>query len=177
MEMEVVAKRYIKALTTGASVETKKEYYEIINGFAKAFSDKKVSQALNSPLVSTEKKVELVKAILADCDATVRQFMVMVAQSDRFDAIESMANVLRLELQKDSNNFEGFIQSSKGVSPEETSMLEKALSEKTGTMIKLTQKESDFDGIKVEIPDLGVEVGYSKHRVKNKLIDYITKSF
>jgi len=177
MELEGVAKRYIKALTSGASVEAKKEYYEIINGFSKAYRDSKVSQVLNSPLVSTDKKVELVKTVLNDCDETVKQFMVLVAQNNRFDAIESMADVLRLQLQRESNSFEGFVQSAKSITQDDISMLEDALSAKTGTTIKLIHKESDFDGIKVEIPDLGVEVGYSKERMKSKLIDYITKAF
>lgn len=175
--MEVIAKRYIKALVDKADSETKKEYYEVIEGFCKAYANKEIAQVLNSPLVENEKKVQLVKTVLNDANDSIKNFMTMVAQNDRFDAIPAMAKVLRLELQKESNQYEGTIVSNKSMSESEVSSLQDSLSKKTGTEVKLTQISSDYDGIKVEIPDLGIEVGYSKDRVKNKLIDYITKSF
>lgn len=175
--MEVIAKRYVKALISGADQDTKKEYYEVINGFNEAYQQPSVAQVLNSPLIDNEKKVQLVQDILNDAQAVIKNFMTMVAQNDRFDAIPAITKVLKLELQKDSNSYEGTIISNKTMSEEEIASLQNSLTKKTGTNVKLTQVPSDYDGIKVEIPDLGIEVGYSQDRIKNKLIDYITKSF
>jgi len=54
--------------------------------------------------------------------------------------------------------------------------LESSLKSYTGSTIKLTHKKSDLDGIKVTVDDLGIEVNFSKERVKEQLIDFITKS-
>lgn len=175
--MEVIAKRYIKALTDSIDADKKSEYYEVIKGFSDAYATHSVANVLNSPLIANEKKVALVESILSDAEATIKNFMVMVAKNDRFSAIPYMEKALKLELQKQSNNYEGTVVSNKTISDAEIESLQSALSIKTGTNVKLTLVESDYDGIKVEIPDLGIEVGYSQSRVKDKLIDYITKSF
>jgi len=56
--------------------------------------------------------------------------------------------------------------------------LEESLKKYTGgSTIKLKQTQSDYDdGIKVAVEDLGIEVNFSKQRVKEQLIDFITKS-
>ncbi|MGM0622537.1 MAG: F0F1 ATP synthase subunit delta [Campylobacterota bacterium] len=175
--MEVIAKKYIKALTDGVGVATKKEYYGVLSGFAAAYSDPKVNQVLNSPLTSSKKKMELVEAISAKMDTAMQNFMKLIAQNGRFHIIPDLANILRLQLQKDSNQYEGVVQSSKTLSADEIQSLQQSLSAKTGTNIVLHQVSSEYDGIKVTIKDLGIEVGYSKERVKEKLLDYIAKSF
>ncbi|HEO99316.1 MAG TPA: F0F1 ATP synthase subunit delta, partial [Epsilonproteobacteria bacterium] len=42
--------------------------------------------------------------------------------------------------------------------------------------IKLDQEKSDLDGLRVTVDDLGIEVNFSKQRVKEQLIDFIKKS-
>lgn len=54
--------------------------------------------------------------------------------------------------------------------------LEATLQTYTGATIKLTQEKSDLDGLRVSVDDLGIEVNFSKQRVKEQLIDFIKKS-
>jgi F-type H+-transporting ATPase subunit delta len=54
--------------------------------------------------------------------------------------------------------------------------LQNSLKTYTGSTIKLTQTQSDVEGIRVPVEDLGIEVNFSKQRVKEQLIDFITKS-
>ena len=54
--------------------------------------------------------------------------------------------------------------------------MEKTLKKYTGSTIKLTQEKTDLDGLRVSVDDLGIEVNFSKQRVKEQLIDFIKKS-
>ena len=45
-----------------------------------------------------------------------------------------------------------------------------------GLALQLTQNICDYDGIKVDIDGLGVEVGFSKERLKSQLIHHILKA-
>ena len=54
--------------------------------------------------------------------------------------------------------------------------IEKNLGSKLGSTIKLENEVSDYPGLKVEIADLGVEVGLSTARVKSQLAEHILKS-
>ena len=90
--------------------------------------------------------------------------------------IPAIAKVLNADLQKESNKYEGVLKSSKKLSKEELSKLEKTLKTYTGSTIKLTQEKTDLDGLRVSVDDLGIEVNFSKQRVKEQLIDFIKKS-
>ena len=59
---------------------------------------------------------------------------------------------------------------------EELSKLEETLKRYTGSTIKLTQEKTDLDGLRVSVDDMGIEVNFSKQRVKEQLIDFIKKS-
>jgi len=61
------------------------------------------------------------------------------------------------------------------LSCDDIAKLESSLKSYTGSTIKLTHKKSDLDGIKVTVDDLGIEVNFSKERVKEQLIDFITR--
>ena len=54
--------------------------------------------------------------------------------------------------------------------------IEKALEKYTGSTITLKQEKTDLDGLRVSVDDLGIEVNFSKQRVKEQLIDFIKKS-
>ncbi|MGM0533277.1 MAG: F0F1 ATP synthase subunit delta [Campylobacterota bacterium] len=175
--MEAVAKKYIRALVDGADSATKKDYYEVLEGFAKAYEQDDVALALNSPLIPSEKKIELMDAFTDRTDKHMAGFLKLIAQNGRFDAMPAMADMLRLQLQKESNSFEGVIKANTQMDQAQIEALASALKEKTGTDITLRQISSDYDGVHVAIADLGIEVGYSKQRITDKLIDYIVKSF
>ena len=49
-------------------------------------------------------------------------------------------------------------------------------SSKFDVSLKLAQNVCDYDGIKVDIEGLGLEVGFSKDRLKSQLKDYILKA-
>ena len=175
--MDLVAKKYIKALTEGASSEQKKEYFAILSGFAKAYEEPSVSAVLDSPLTPSEKKMELMQSFGDNTDKHMANFLMLVAQNDRFSALPSMADMLRLQLQQDANSYEGTIKASTLMDQAQMDALAQALQKKTGTNIMLKQVSQDYDGVQVTIADLGIEVGYSKQRIKDKLIDYVVKSF
>jgi F-type H+-transporting ATPase subunit delta len=83
---------------------------------------------------------------------------------------------LNKELQKVSNQYEGVVKSANPLDDAALSDLEETLQKYTGATVKLTQEKSDLDGIRVAVDDLGIEVNFSKQRVKEQLIDFIKKS-
>jgi F-type H+-transporting ATPase subunit delta len=90
--------------------------------------------------------------------------------------IPTIAKSLNRELQKEKNEYKGSVISNSRLKRAELAKLERSLKSYTGSKIKLTQQKSDLDGIKVTVDDLGIEVNFSKQRVKEQLIDFITKS-
>ena len=56
------------------------------------------------------------------------------------------------------------------------SSIEEQFSKKFDVKLSLSQNIGDYDGIKVDIDGLGVEISFSKDRLKSQLIDHILKA-
>jgi F-type H+-transporting ATPase subunit delta len=172
---ELIAKRYAKALSE--SVSDIKSVVAILDALKEALSVPKASDIIASPIVSATEKTDLVLDALGEnADPKLVNFIKLLGEHDRLGLIPAVVKVLHADLQKASNRYEGTLQSAKEVSDEEIARLEKTLSAYTGATVALRPEKSDIDGLRVRVDDLGIEVNFSKERVKEELIDFIKRS-
>ena len=118
----------------------------------------------------------MILASLDKDDTVLTNFIKLLGEKKRLELIPSITKVLNAEIQKETNVYEGVLKSSKKLDDKKIQTLEKTLSNYTGATIKLNQEKSDLDGLRVSVDDLGIEVNFSKERVKEQLIDFIKKS-
>ena len=174
---ELIANRYVNALVDMTSAEQRTEFSEVLSAIAGLFSDESVAEMLTSPLVSAEQKTSFVLDGLGEgSDVKLQNFIKIIGENGRLDLLPTIAKKLNQAIQKETNEYEGVVTSSNTLGDAELAELETSLKTYTGSTIKLTQVQSDLDGIKVSVDDLGIEVNFSKQRVKEQLIDFITKS-
>jgi len=172
---ELIAKRYVKALSSVS--KDVKSIVSVLNALTEAISVPEVHEALTSPLIDAEKKTEMVlSAIGKEADTTLVNFIKILGENKRLDLIPAIAKVLNADLQQESNQYEGVLKSGSKLEKEELAKLEKTLEKYTGSKIKLKQEKTDLEGLRVSVDDLGIEVNFSKQRVKEQLIDFIKKS-
>jgi len=171
---ELIAKRYAQALSSVS--KDIKGISEVLNVLTEAVSSEEVMTALTSPVVSSEKKTDMILSAISDDDTTLVNFIKILGENKRLDLIPAIAKVLNADLQKESNKYKGVLKSNKKLDKEELHKLEETLKTYTGSTIKLKQEKTDFDGLRVSVDDLGIEVNFSKKRVKEQLIDFIKKS-
>lgn len=171
---ELIAKRYAKALSSVS--DNIASIVEVLNVLTEAIKTEEVKSALISPLVSDVKKTEMMLSAISDDDNVLVNFIKILGENKRLDLIPAIAKVLNADLQKESNQYEGVLKSSEKLGKEELSKLENTLKKYTGSEIKLTQEKTDLEGLRVSVDDLGIEVNFSKQRVKEQLIDFIKKS-
>jgi len=171
---ELIARRYAHALTSVS--KDIQGIAEVLNVLTEAISSEEVMTTLTSPIVSSEKKTEMILSAISDDDNVLVNFIKILGENKRLDLIPSIAKVLNSDLQKESNQYEGVVMSNEKLEKEDLSKLEKTLKTYTGSTIKLKQQKTDLDGVRVSIDDLGIEVNFSKQRVKEQLIDFIKKS-
>ena len=172
---ELIAKRYAKALSSVSNDVS--GISDIFNVLTAAIDVPEVQAVLNSPIVANEKKTEMILSALGKgVDSTLENFIKILGENKRLDLIPAIAKVLNADLQKVSNEYDGVVKSKKALDATALKNLEKTLKKYTGSTIKLTQEKSDLDGLRVSVDDLGIEVNFSKQRVKEQLIDFIKKS-
>ena len=174
---ELIAKRYAQALLSVADKKEKAVFIKAINDIAASFEDADVRAMIEAPIVSVKAKVESVLAALGDsADEKLVNFIKLLGEKKRLSIMPALANVLNAQMQKESNAYDGIVKSKTKLDKGDIGELEETLKRYTGSSIKLNQEKSDLDGLRVAVDDLGIEVNFSKERVKEQLIDFIMKS-
>ncbi len=171
---ELIAKRYAKALSSVSKDIA--GVLEVLNVLSEVVSSKEIKSTLTSPIISSESKTEMILSALSDDDKTLVNFIKILGENRRLDLIPAITKVLNSDQQRVSNEYEGVLKSASSLDEAVLANLEETLKKYTGSTIKLTQEKSDLDGIRVSVDDLGIEVNFSKQRVKEQLIDFIKKS-
>ncbi len=173
---KLIAKKYAKALMEKAGNNLDK-YIDILRAVADSFKDKEIKETILSPLVDRDQKADMLLAALGKKpDAALVNLIKLMAQKNRLDLIPEMVEIISFEQKKASNKFEGIVYSDEDLTQDSINKLEKSLERYSGAEIKLEQQKSEQPGIKVEIDDLGIELGFSRERVKQALIDHIQKA-
>ena len=173
---ELIAKRYVKALLEVIPENQREDYSYILNSLSALFDNRTFKNIIESPIVSSKQKADLLLEPLKSGNIPLINLIKVLAENGRLSLIPYIAKSLNQEVQKERNEYEGILSSGDELSLDDIAKLEKSLATYTGSTIKLTQQKSNLDGIKVTVDDLGIEVNFSKERVKEQLIDFITKS-
>ena len=63
---ELIAKRYVDALLSVANKKERVLYAKVLNGISASYSDPKVVEVIEAPIIPIDKKVETVISALGD---------------------------------------------------------------------------------------------------------------
>jgi len=174
---DLIAQRYVKALLDVASDNKKDEYVKTLNLLSEVYGSSDIGTILESPMVSNADKLSLVlEALGKNIDGNMENFIKVLADNKRLSLIPMITTMINMQIQKQSNEYKGIVVAKETLSDASLASLEASLVKYTGSKVELTQQSSDIDGIKVSVEDLGIEVNFSKDRVKQELIDFIKKS-
>ena len=171
---ELIAKRYAQALSSVS--KDLPGILEVLNVLSEVVSSSEIKSTLTSPIISSENKTAMILSALSDDDTTLVNFIKILGENGRLDLIPAITKVLNSDQQRVSNEYEGVLKSASSLDEATLANLEETLKKYTGSTIKLTHEKSDLDGVRVSVDDLGIEVNFSKQRVKEQLIDFIKKS-
>jgi len=173
---DLVAKKYVKALVDGRNVESIADISDNLNTISSAFTDEKFNSIISSPEVSDSKKVELVISLVKDADKTLTNFVKLLGEKRRLEILPFIASELNVQIAKMNNTYVGVVYTNEELSKDYVSSIEKQFSKKFDVKLSLSQNVCDFDGIKVDIDGLGVEISFSKERLKTQMIDHILQA-
>lgn len=171
---ELIAKRYAQALSSVS--KDLSGILEVLNVLSEVISSSEIKSTLTSPIISSEQKTAMVLSVISDDDKILVNFIKILGENKRLDLIPAITKVLNTDQQRVSNEYEGVLKSTSSLDEATLANLEETLKKYTGSTIKLTQQKTDLEGLRVSVDDLGIEVNFSKQRVKEQLIDFIKKS-
>ncbi len=173
---DLVAKRYVKALIAGRNKDEITSISSKLNQIASAFSSEKFKSIIASNEVSNSNKVELIVSLADNIDSTLKSFINLLGEKRRFELLPFIAKDLTIEIAKMNNSYVGVVYTNEQLSSDFVTSIEQQFSKKFDVKLSLSQNVGDYDGIKVDIDGLGVEISFSKDRLKTQLIDHILKA-
>ncbi len=173
---DLVAKRYVKALIDGRDSLTINTISDKLNTISSAFADEKFNSIISSPQIASDVKVGLISSFVDGMENTLSNFIKLLGEKRRLDLLPFIAKELSTQIAKISNSYVGIVYTNQELSSDYVSSIEEQFSRKFDVNLSLSQKVCDYDGIKVDIDGLGVEISFSKERLKSQLIDHILKA-
>ncbi len=173
---EAIGKRYIKALMASVDDQELTSINSALGSLKNAFSSKKFNDIILSNDVSKSAKEAFVLSMLEAPSEKLSNFIKLLNDNGRLSDIPVMSKELEKQIAIKNNTYTGVLISDFAVDSKQIAEIEKNLSTKLGSTIKLENSVTEYPGLKVEISDLGVEVGLSTARVKSQLAEHILKA-
>ncbi|MEH1011152.1 F0F1 ATP synthase subunit delta [Campylobacter concisus] len=109
-------------------------------------------------------------------NAKFANFIKLLGANKRLELIPAILNEMKIEQSLLENTYCGKVVGNFDLSAEQLKALEENFSKKFNSKIKLDGSKSDYNGVKVELDDLGVEVNFSIDRLKSQMSEYILKA-
>ena len=173
---EVVAKKYVKAILSDAKPGELSAFIENLVELAAAFGSEKFKSIISLPTLKAVKKVEFILSLVKNSDAKFANFIKLLGANKRLELIPAILNEMKIEQSLLENTYRGEVVGNFDLSAEQLKALEENFSKKFDSKIKLDGSKSDYNGVKVELDDLGVEVNFSIDRLKSQMSEYILKA-
>lgn len=174
---ELIAKRYVKALIEAVGADSLENVSVIFDALSQQFSDAKFVQIMSSAdIASTEKEAILIASVEKSGSTELTNFIKLLVEQKRIDIIPAIAKALTKAIAKTNKQYTGTVYSDSDIDAASITGLSEGLSKKVDASVTLEFVKTDFDGIKVEVEDLGVEVNFSKTRLNTQLVEHILKA-
>ena len=174
---ELIAKRYVKALKDSLDAKSIALASDVFKELSVAFSDEKFLHVVDSRDVAKSQKTEiLLDAVKSAKSDKINNFIKLLVENGRINIIPAISSELRKEISRMNKSYEGKIYSDSNIDAKTLAGISKGLSKKMDATISLEMIKNDFDGIKVEVEDLGIEINFSKNRLNTQLVEHILKA-
>ena len=173
---DLVAKRYVKALVDGRDLNSVALISEKLNEVSKAFKSDKFNSILASSDINEVEKTKFILSMIDKADKSLENFIKLLGEKRRLNIIPEIAFELKTQIAKMNSSYVGTVYTNKELSNSYISSIEEQFSKKFNVKLSLSQNVCDDDGIKVEIDGLGVEISFSKDRLRTQLINHILKA-
>ena len=173
----LIAKRYITALKQTMNEASLEASSTLFDALALCFEDAKFVQIMrSSDIGSDQKEALLLEAVKAAGSEQVNNLVKLLVENGRVFIIPAIASELKKEIARMTKKYTGVVYSNSDIDATTIEGLASGLGKRVDATIALDFVKSDFDGIKVEVADLGVEINFSKSRMNSQLVDYILKA-
>lgn len=171
----IIAKKYANALINACLKDEKKDVLVYLDALSKLYKDNKFLEIIKSPLVPTQDKQDLILGKLKQAPLKFVNLIKILAEAKRLLLVPNIFVELESSMALENKTFKAVLDSAKNFTNQEISNLQKTLVEKVGVDLTVEARNSNYEGLKVEINDLGLRVDFSEAKIKEQILTHILR--
>jgi len=172
----LVAKKYVKALMIDRDKSNLSQINDQIKSIATAYGSSKFKEIITSVSVPNDKKVELINSFVTNADNSVTNLVKLLASNKRLNIIPIISDELNKQVSILNNSYKGFVYSNDKLGEKYILNIQENFAKKFNCELNLENIVSNYNGIKVDIEGLGVEISFAKNQFKSQMIEHILKA-
>ena len=174
---ELVAKRYLKALKKVFNSDQLIELSLVFSALAEGFSNENFVEFMQNPEIGNDSKATfLLDAVRSVESNELNNFMRLLIEERRIEIIPALSKEMKKEVARLTSSYKGCVYSNDLVDQATLDQLSKGIGKKIDSHVDLEFVKYDFDGIKVEIEDLGFEIDFSKSKIDAQIIEHVLQA-
>lgn len=174
--VSLIARRYVKALLLNTDKVSILEINKELQQISLAYKDCKFNAVITSFDINKDDKVKFILSLNDTNSASVSNLIKLLGENKRLDILPYISEELNRQIGEMNNDYNGTIYTNKGLDTQDIKSLEEQFGRKFNVNLSLNQTICDYDGIKVELDGLGVEISFSKSRLRTQMIEHILKA-
>lgn len=171
-----ISKKYVRAIIASSDDKELESISTALFDLAGCFKSEKLRNIISFPNIKPEEKVDFLLSLIDYKNDKVKNLINLLAQNKRLNLIPEIANSLLEQISAKNGNYIGNVYAQASLSDSELEELAKKFSQHFKADINLSDAKDKFNGAKVELDGLGVEVSFSVDRFKSQLNEYILKA-
>jgi len=172
-----IAKRYTDALVDGMSLNDLVAVQGIFASLSSTLEDEKIKDIFSSPYMTDETREEiLLKSVASAKSDKVNNIIKLLVEKRRIDIFGAIADSLALMVAKQNKAYAGKIFANSDIKKETLKKFGDNIGKKVNADVSFESVKDDYNGVKIAVDDLGIEVSFSKSNVRNQMIQHILKS-
>jgi len=174
---ELIAKKYIKALKLNSDMTSMQNIEEVFSSLADSFSNEKFRAIIINPHINrNDKSSILLEAVKSAQSDKLNNFIKLLVENNRISIIPAIAKELKKDIANSTKTYTGTVFSDSIIDTKVIEELSGGLSKRFDSSITLASVKNDFNGIKVQVEGLGIEINFSKDRIDSQIIEHIIKA-
>ena len=173
---EAVVKKYVKAVLSGVKPSEIQDLVSNLSQIAPAFQSEKFKSIISLPTLKSSEKADFIVSLVKDPSINFINFIKLLGANKRLELIPQILVEINKQQAALDNSYKGEVYGNFNFSADQMSALEDKFSKRFNASIKLDNQKSEYNGIKIELNDLGVEASFSVDRLKAQMSEHILKA-
>ncbi len=171
--MSDIAKKYVKALVASVDEKEIESFHQDLTALLPAFKNAKFRAITESHELSREKKSAFLMGFIESKSPKIENFVKLIVEKGRISLLPAIARELGRVIEEKTNSYKGRLISGQSIDKKAIKEIEETLSKRLGATISLENVVTTYPGMKVEIENLGLEIGLSMERIKQQIAQAI----